>query len=224
MKKYVFVIISVMMLLASCSDNKVEKFVERFTTAVNNNDKSAIEQMYPDAKKANGITLKYNSDSLRIESGGQQDEYMVTFAPNVWMRVAVGKNDSFVVKESKGLFSFEQSNMKFAKETGWYDDKLNDVENADRLSDEGFTDYLLKEFSASVKKGLKIINVGTWGDHDEEYGFYSDGLTFVVKNSSPYDISGTSYNILVKEGYWGQKLTNRETVPGQDVAAGKQVT
>lgn len=225
MKNVFIILVTTMMFMTSCSDNKVEKFVEHFTAAINNNDRGTIERLYPDAKKASALTLNFNRDSLRIESGGQQDEYMVTFAPNVWMRVAVDKNDSLVVKESKGLFSYDQSKLKFAKETGWYDEKLNDAENAERLSDEGFTDYLLKEFNTSVKNGLKIVNVGTDGDLYIDGGWVScTSMTFVVKNSSPYNVPGSAYNILFKEGFWHGQYWESEIVPGKDIATGQQVT
>ncbi|MBR4389351.1 MAG: hypothetical protein IKT00_09265 [Prevotella sp.] len=199
--------------------------VDRFSTAVANNDQNTIVHLYPDAVKANGITLNYNRDSLRIEGNEHETEYLVTFAPNVWAKVVTDQNDSLIIKESKGLFSYPESKLKFAKDTGWYDENLNDVENAERLADEGFPDYLLKAFNASVKSGLKIIKTGTWGDDYYEGEWVSSkGVTFVVQNSSPYNVPGSAYNILYKEGYWGGGSMERETVPGQDVMAGQSVT
>ena len=65
--------------------------------------------------------------------------------------------------------------------------------------------YLYERFYPELRNGLTIIKSDTYGDCFHEGEWVScEGITFTVKNDTPYDIPGKAYSILYKEGYWGK--------------------
>lgn len=76
-----------------------------------------------------------------------------------------------------------------------------------------------------LRNGLVIINTETFGDDYYEGDWKScQGISFTVKNNTPYDIPGEAYFILYKEGYWGGGKMGTEIIPGADIKRGETVT
>ena len=76
-----------------------------------------------------------------------------------------------------------------------------------------------------LRNGLVIINTETFGDDYYEGDWKScQGISFTVKNNTPYDIPGKAYFILYKEGYWGGGKMGTEIIPGADIKRGETVT
>lgn len=137
---------------------------------------------------------------------------------------SLADEDTLQVMASQGLFASPAKRLHFAKATGWFDASLTDKENARRMANNDFLEYLLKSFNESLKEGLQIVNSGTWGnDYYEGEWVSSRGATFTVQNSTSLDVPGSAYSILYKEGYWGGGKMSKEVVKGEDVKAGQSV-
>ena len=94
----------------------------------------------------------------------------------------------------------------------------NDVANTE--DDKLF--YLYERLYPDLRNGLTIINTETTGDQYYEGDWVScEGITFTVKNNTPYDVPGKAYSILYKEGYWGGGKLSQETIPGVDIKRGE---
>ena len=85
--------------------------------------------------------------------------------------------------------------------------------------------YLYERFYPELRNGLTIIKSDTYGDCFHEGEWVScEGITFTVKNDTPYDIPGKAYSILYKEGYWGNGKMAQEIIPGVDIMRGGTAT
>ena len=227
MKSLIYaVMISAALLMVSCSgDNKVKAFVEEFATAVANGDRAAIERMYPDAVKADSLTVNYNADSILITEDEAKKLTQVNLSKGVYLVLEENANGEYVIQSSYGLFAYPHAEYSFARKTGQWKDGLTDAEQAERMADKGLADYLYEEFNNKVKSALSIANTGTWGDDYYEGEWVSSkGAVFKVKNSSSIDIPGSAWSIIYKEGYWGGGEMATEEVLGIDVKAGETVT
>lgn len=209
-------------------EKAVKQFIEQFAKAVSANDKARISQMYPNAALAEAIQLDYNGGTVQVVMPDGNDTIDVKLSSEQSVRLVKDADKGYRIVSSRGLFSYPPEKLSFAKATGWYDARLDDHENALRLSDQGFPQYLLKTFNESIKKGLSIVSVGTYGDqyidNDPDSWIYADGCTFTVKNNTSFDIPGSAYDILFKKGYWGGGTMESEVVAGKDIPSGGAVT
>lgn len=219
-------------------DRQVKELLERLSQAANSGDRATLESIYPDSRYAEALKFNYRPDEATIEQGTRGDTIVVRFTDGTDLTIA--GTDNLHVVSSHGLFVWPEEKLQFAKGTGWFDGQLTDKENSVRLSDEGFTTYLLNQFNEDLKKGLKITKTGTYGDlyfsdelrdyvkadHETDDVFWvgADGMTFTVSNSTPYNVPASAYSITVKSGYWGGGEMNTEIVPGQDIQSGGTVT
>lgn len=189
------------------------------------NDLKSLRTVYPDAAKADSLTLKWNEDSLEIEETNAKDTYLVKFGNGADMTILKDKNGNIKVKESHNLFAFDPQFLAFAKKTGQWQAGLSDGKQADRMKDRGLAQYLLDKFNRDLKNGLRIVDTGTYGDdYYEGEWIRADGVTFDVKNSTDFNVPGGAYSIIYKVGYWGGGSMSQETVPGKDIAPNVTVT
>lgn len=214
------------LLTVSCSgDSKIKAFAEEFATAVASGDRAAITRMYPDAEKAESLTVAYNADSLIISSDESQKQTTLTLGKGIDLLVSEKADGEYVIQSSHGIFAYPAAELAFAKKTGQWKEGLPDAEQAKRMADKGLADYLFEEFNIKLKQALSIANTGTWGDDYFEGEWVSSrGAVFQVKNSSTTDIPGSAWSIIYKEGYWGGGKMDTEEVKGIDVKAGETVT
>ncbi|MBR5084152.1 MAG: hypothetical protein IKX33_06080 [Prevotella sp.] len=211
--------------LLSNGDGKLQEQVVELAKKISANDLKSVSAVYPDAAKADSLTLKWNEDSLDIVETKTKDTYLVKFGNNVDMTIVKGKDDNFKVKESHNLFAYDPQYLAFAKKTGQWKAGLTDSQLADRMKDRGLPQYLLDKFNRDLKNGLRIVSSGTYGDDYYEGEWVSaKGATFNVKNSTKYIVPGSTYYIIYKEGYWGGGSMGQEVVPGVDIASGATVT
>jgi hypothetical protein len=228
MKEWIFASMTgvVALLMVSCSgDGKYKAFAEEFATAVANGDRAAITRMYPDAEKAESLSVTYNADSLVITTDEAEKMTTLTLGKGIDLLVSENTDGGYVIQSSHGLFAYPAAELSFAKKTGQWKEGLTDAEQAERMADKGLADYLFEEFNNKVKSALSISSTGTWGDDYYEGEWVSSkGAVFKVKNSSSIDIPGNAWSIIYKEGYWGGGEMATEEVPGIDVKAGETVT
>lgn len=202
-------LVAALVVFASCASDssKVKSFVEEFATAVANGDKGAIEKMYPDASKAVSLELKFNADSVEVTPAEKDGEFNVTVGKDVKL-VVVKDADSgnFTIKESHGVFTWPKERMEFARSTGWYDDKLTDKDNAERLADEGFVDYLGNSLLADVHKKVYAKAIS-----DLRAAVHGATYEVEVRNDNDFDLPGDAY--VATATLWGFDFDRLESVP-----------
>lgn len=206
-------------------DKILHKKVVELAKLISTNDLKAVRTVYPEAVRADSMTLKWDEDNLKIEKTKEKGIYFVSFGDNVDMTIVADKDGNIKVKESHNLFAYDPQFLVFAKKTGQWKAGLTDDELADRMQDRGFAQYLLDKCNRDLKNGLRIVNTGTYGDDYYEGEWVSaKGATFDVKNSTKFAVPGSAYHIIYKEGYWGGGSMDQEVVPGVDIASGATVT
>ena len=192
-----------LLLKDSFGNNKVREFTKVFAKAVKTNDTSTIYRLYPDAKLAESFAFSDDAGDAKIKKKG--NIWKVTFSNGKSLTVAKDKvSKSFYIKESRGVFSFSPTVFDLATKTGWYDPKLNDKQNAERLADTNFTNWLSKRSKQYLKNAIKItMATSTKGPDQSSYDeYYSYGDTFctvVVTNTSNLSIAGNEYVISAQE-------------------------
>ena len=205
-------------------EKQLKAKVVELAKQVSRNDLMSVRTVYPDAAKADSLTLKWNEDSLIIEKTKVKDTYFVSFGNGADMTIVKDKNGDIKVEKSHGLFAYDSDFLAFAKKTGQWKPELTDGELADRMKDRGLSQYLLDKFNRKLKNGIRIENSGTYGNeyHEGEW-VYAKGATFDVKNNTEFTVPGSAYHIIYKEGYWGGGSMSEEVVPGKDIAPGASV-
>lgn len=231
MKKSLF-LFCVAVLFAACDSSMKEarQFAEELSAAINAGDTTTLSRIFPDAAKADSLALKYNADSLEVEPNAAGDTLTICFSKDVSIAAVKDADGKFRVSSSRGLFAYPDSILVFAKQTGWYDANLDDIQNAERLSDNHFISWLvgiaMKEMKAKVKIVKKDLAFG------EKLDYYAHGCdyrcthTVIVSNKNDADISGKDYYLSVvdksNEPDYYQKNTKR--VGGKDIPANGTVT
>lgn len=205
----------------SFQDKEIRQFARRFIKAVKTNDTSTIYRLYPDAKSAGSLALSDNLEDVNIKKKGKN--WRVSFSSGKDIIIATdGSNKSFYIKESHGLFSYDPSIFNMAIKTGWYDPQLNDKQNAARLSDTNFTNWLNKKSRQYLNNIIKItMATSTLGPDlypwPEETGCsYGETIcTVVAANNSNHDIGGHEYTIIAQESWtYGEDNENYENYTG----------
>ena len=183
-----------MVSLSSCiggfwSKRKVKKLVENFATAVSEKDKATIAQLYPDAANAESLALTYNDDSISVETQEQEDAFCVKVGNSVELFVEKDvASGEFVIKDSRGVFTYPSQKFNFATKTGWYDPKLTDAANAKRLADKGFVEYLAGKIASDIQNKVyaKAISETHMATHGATY-------EVDVRNDNDFDLPGDAY-------------------------------
>jgi hypothetical protein len=180
-------ILTLLLLFASCNSNKeVKLFVDNFASAIEKGEKTTIEQMYPDAIEANSLQIAYNADSVSIESNGKENQYVVNLISNQSIIVEKKQDGQFCVLESKGLFAYESGLKDFCKALGCYDPTLSDKDNAERMRDSSFVEYLNTVVADVVKDKVRL---------EEKEGGNWENIIFscIVHNETEFDLPKDSY-------------------------------
>ncbi len=186
-------------------DKDVKEFVAKFAQAVEGGDRATIDAMYPDAKNAESLALKYNADSMRIEEMQAENQFKVHLGKTDLV-LTKDENKQIKVKESFGLFVWPEDKMDFALATGWVTKELNDVQIAERFADEGFVNSLSEKLLLGLKTKLKA----TCGSVSN----YASGMSkyhVTVNNNNDFDVPADAYSVSLTEIGWDADLL--EDVP-----------
>ena len=217
-KAYFFVPIMAMMLLTACDKNaEVKQFVNELATAVSTNDKVAIEKMYPDATKADSLSLTFDADKAQIEEleGGG---WKVDLSEGKDIIIVKSEADgTFSVKESHGMFAYPDKRITFACGTGQYDASLTDVENAERMADTLFMAWMQNKAIESQKALVKVTESSVdeqWDNPDFKEGFPQIPIIFtvVVSNETDEEICSDEYSVFAEiTSVWIEKCAYEVT-------------
>lgn len=241
-RKWLYGLIAVLVAVILCggycwynqSDEErgVKQFVEQFVAAIEANDTTSIRKMYPEAIHAYSLTLKENTRDFLVEKINEQ--WVVSLGPDQNMVVAYNNSDkSLYIIESHGIFVYPDSIMKIARRTGWFNPELNDVQNAKRLSDKSFVNWLEQSVVKKISDNVEIIENTTSFDYESPINYYIKGCdyifthTVVISNRNNFVIPSSDYHIAVihkgEDGY-DYYQQNKKRVGGKPIPANGSVT
>lgn len=231
MKKNVILCAVMALLVLSCSDNgekAVKNYALLFAKAVSSGDTAAVKTMYPDAVLADSLALLFVEDSIRIERNGKGDSILIHYTPDIWVRVLKDENDSLRIVSSKGLFAYPTDLLVFAKSTGQYADSLDDKGNAERMADNLFQVYMVKNVKDKITGSLKIVSTSGCDYGMGEGGMRSPcGYIATVENQSDIMIKGQAYRVVISDRDWNIDLMRDVVTPhpiaGKDIMPGEQI-
>lgn len=236
-KKTILLCMVSTILFASCNSKEKDarQFISDFSAAIASGDTTAIIRMYPDAAKADSLALSFNEDSLVVEVNEAGDTIHYKIGQGIKMTAVKEKNDSIQVISSQGLFAYTPERIKMAKETGWFDPSLGDVQNAERLADTQFIPWLeekiAREGVSEMKNKVKITrNSTSLGAQINSYAHgcdYRCTHTVEVTNENDFDVSGSDYVLRVVAspcGYPEYAQGNCKSQSGKAIPAHGSVT
>lgn len=201
--------VAVAVAFSSCAgdESKVKSLVADLATAINTGDKSSVTALYPDAAKAIELTLQYSEDNVTVTPLEVEGSFRVAIGDKVELTVVKNaESGNFTVENSRGLFKWPKERMEMAVATGWYDDKLTDKKNAERLSDEGFVDYLGGSLLAEIQR--KVYAKTTY---DLRPAVHGTSYEVEVRNDNDFDLPGDAY--IATATLWGFDFDRLESVP-----------
>lgn len=202
-------LVAVVVAFSSCAsdESKVKSLVADLATVIKNSDKSAIAAIYPDAAKAPELALQYSEDNVTVTPLEVEGSFRVAIGDKVELTVVKNaESGNFTVENSRGLFKWPKERMEMAVATGWYDDKVTDKENAERLSDEGFVDYLGGSLLAEIQKKVYAKSIS-----DLHSAVHGASYEIEVRNDNDFDLPGDAY--VVTATLWGFDFDRLEFVP-----------
>jgi len=217
-----FVPLMALMLLTSCDKNaEVKQFMNELATAVSTNDKAAIEKMYPDATKADSLSLTFDADKAQIEEleGGG---WKVDLGEGKDIIVVKNEADGTLsVKESHGMFVYPKEKIDFGQKTGLINSGMNDRELALQFGDTLFINYLSQKVKDAIMRKLRVKTSVISSNYEfSEYNKYR----ITVRNDNDFDIPAEAYEFVVEKWGWDCEnlrdcLVSTELQDGPDLKA-----
>ena len=154
MKKLLLMIVSAMLVaLAGCNGvggasdaEQVRAFASKFIQFVKSNNHDSIVAIY---KGLEGLDVRFAElgEEMNVEEdAGSPGTFKVTIG-DADFTVERAQDGTMSIVESHGLLAYDASKVDFARKTGQFKDGLNDVEQAQRMCDEGFDEYLINKIN-----------------------------------------------------------------------------
>jgi hypothetical protein len=199
------------MVFAGCSsgNKEVEEFALSFANKAAANQLDSVRAIYPDAEKADSLSLSFVADSITVAEGDAANTFLVNY----------GKASITVKRDDNGKFSVVSS-----KETGTVKDEMDDIEIASNISQlDSVSAWIYDEYKKSldgaITAGKPVVtkDIQFMADSGEGY--------ILLTNNTDRDIAGKDYQIRWKYSYMGMggDSTNYEMEDGKDVAAHQSV-
>jgi len=131
------------LVLCSCSktEREITEFVQGFAQAVEKCDRDEIAKCYPDASEIDSLMIDFAVDSMKIEDKGS-GTFLVELSDGQDLTIERAEDGAMKITQSHGLGAYEASRLDLAKKTGQYKLDLTDIENAKRMADTGFEQWL----------------------------------------------------------------------------------
>ena len=194
---------------AASSQDELRDYARYLVEKLNTGQIDSVKNAYPEIINADSIVqITLDTIGVRETSPG---EYIVTLTPEVSLTMQRSADGIITVKESKGLFAYPEDKMEMARQTGLWNENLNDVELDSRMKDKGFDEYLSKLTAPAPKASGNILSIGKLKDAgSDSYSVQS------VINNSDLAVKGSDYTITVKTNREGRKPTY-STKPGKDI-------
>ncbi len=235
MKKFFFnsFLLSIAIVLSSCTGSKVKDLVAELQQAVASKDNARITSIYPDAENFTIKPFTIGDDGVEFkESEGKQDEYIATIGKDIELTISVLSGDKMQVKSSRGLLLIPEEDEALALATGWVDKELTDLENAERLKDARFKQYMNGIMAETLKNSMVVENVQikqisrkvtSWFEPGEPMEWsYVVRITFDVVNKTSSTIGANAYNCIgevIIAGMYDETSTEKIVVKTKPIPA-----
>lgn len=239
MKKLLLMIVAAMLVaLTACNGvggandaEQVRAFASKFIQFVKSNNHDSIVAIY---KGLEGLDVRFAElgEEMNVEEdAGSPGTFKVTMG-DADFTVERAQDGTMSIVESHGLLAYDASKVDFARKTGQFKDGLNDVEQAQRMCDEGFDEYLINKINNNLMSGLQIVSRSGIDYGVGEGGMMEpSGYSVTVKNNSDYTIPGNCYSVvfrwidMVEDDYYGYRdVKSSQTKGGVDLAPGQSET
>lgn len=190
---------------------ELNNFVQKLAYHTSINDIFSIKDIYPSITYVDSLTV-LDPQFIEIIQTKEDSSYIVKLN-NASIKVALNEKGDFIIKESKGLLAYSSDKMELAKETGLWNENLNDILLTERMHDTGFFDYLRSKL---IVNPANILTLGK--EIDSEIEIYNN--TNQQIKGSDYEVEYESYSrFLGPNGdYDWQYETTTYTAPGKDIA------
>lgn len=196
-----------LVVLSACESRKAKNFVNEFATAYAAGDYTQMVQMYPDSKSFALAEASAESFEVSVEPvEGQEGTYKATLNEGIELTVKQA-DGGFVIESSRGLLQLP-SDMTFATGTGQYKAELTDLENAQRLADQGFVRWVLNDVVKELDKKVKVVSndwaitsrrATDWFDpahKDPICEKYNADIKVTVQNELDSEISADAFSVV----------------------------
>lgn len=191
------------------TQDEVKDFARYFVEKMNAGQIDSIKNAYPQIIEADSL-ISLTVDTIGVVESNP-GEFIVTLSPEVTLTMKLNDDGHVTVMESKGLFAYSQDKMDMARQTGLWNEGLNDVELDTRMKDKGFEEYLKKLSAPAANASGKILSIGKLKNNgSDSYNMQS------VINNSDMAVKGSDYTVTVKTNREGKKPTY-STKPGKDI-------
>lgn len=236
MKKILLPLLTIA-LLAGCNGlgnsetKQVENFVAKYIKHVKANEVDSIKSMY---KALEGLDVNFVliDEDVDIEQDASNPGTFKVKSGDIELTVKRSQDGTMEITNSRGLLAYNPQKVAIARKTGQFKDGLSDVEQAQRMSDTGFEDYLINKVNNSIMSGLQIVSRSGINYAEGEGGMLQPtGYSVTVMNSSDYTIPGSSYSVvfrwtdMVEDYYYGYRdVKKSQTKSGVDLAPGQSQT
>lgn len=236
LKNFVHTLLLIMTLIAvpSCGNDQAKNFVTEFITAYAAGDSIKIATLYPGSTSFTMAKPSSENFDVNVEPiEGKENSFKVTLNENIELTITKS-GESFVIESSRGLIQLPED-MTFAKGTGQYQPELTDVENAQRLADDGFMKWVLKDAIKDIDKKVKIVNNSNsiiskhtidWYDDEHTDPLserYTSEIRITVQNDLDTEIDADAYSVLssvyIYDYEFGTKCAKNTNVQTKNIAA-----
>lgn len=205
-KLLLLIVAAVVGVLAGCNGlggssdaNQVKEFASKFVQFVKSNNNDSIVAMY---KGLDGLNVRFAdlAGDVEVEEDSNSPGTFTVKIGNADLTVVRAQDGTMSITNSHGLLAFDPQKLDFARKTGQYKDGLGDVEQAQRMNDEGFEEYLINKVNDNLMSGLQIVSKSGYDYAEGEGGeMMPMGYRVTVKNNSDYTIPGSFYSVVIGE-------------------------
>ena len=229
-------LLAMTLVIASCGNDPIKNFVTEFTTAYATGDSIRMVQLYPDSKSFTMAKPTSESFDVNVEPvEGNEDAFKATINGSIELTIKKS-GESYVIESSRGLLKLPED-MTFAQGTGQYKAELTDVENAQRLSDDGFMKWVLNDVVKDIDKKVRVVNNSNtiisrhatdWYDDEHTDPLserYTSEIRITIQNDLDTDLNADAYSVVssVYTYYYGDTFGTRcaktTNVPTKSIAA-----
>lgn len=205
-------------MFTSCENYKeVKQFAADFADVIKGGDRAKIIELYPDLGESDSLSVAFNADSVSVEETEVENQFVVQLNSNQSMTVEKNEEGKFHVLKSKGLFVFAPELMEFCKALGCYDTTLCDKENAERMRDPVFVDYLNEKAGEIIKNKVHVKQNIYYTD------YYIGKVDVAISNETGFDLPKGSYVVKAKEYFQGDGPAFLQSIHeySEDIAKGE---
>lgn len=211
-------------LFASCDANKgkVSDLVKQYVQAINEKDKVALNELYPNSKNFSNLTPAdtLTIDDISVEFDEKDSVYIAKINDKQSFIVKVVGEDDLQIRDSYGVLKLDTASYDLAAKTGAPVKKMSDMANGQMFSDDGsFVTYLAELYPNAANGNLYFSN----GRYNWQGGWFpSVTIEAPITNGGDKEVKGEDYNVefVFLNGETGERV-GTEVMYGLDIAGGE---